>query len=124
MIFLYVSFFILLNLLIFNILINKELIKINSLTRKLILTFLILIVFFHFFFFKENYIINEKFLHLFFSSLMIIVFYFGSKIPIYIVKKKHKIENENPTLVLFNFMRLYIIPCLITLIQIIMLFDF
>jgi len=122
MILVYITFFIILNCLIFLLFI-KNFVKINKiLALSIIISFLT--IFLHFFIFNQNYISHEKFLTLLCASLAIILFYFGSKIPIMTMEKIHGIDLESHAVYFFfNFIRNYFIPVAITLIQIIMLLD-
>lgn len=124
MILIYIVFFVSLNYSIYVFLIKKT----YDINRILVISsqivFSLLFVYLHFYIFNENYVDNEKFLTLLCSSLVIVLFYFGSKIPLMTAKKIHGIDLEkNGVYLLFNFIRSYFIPVTITLVQIIMLFN-
>lgn len=113
MILIYITFFIILNFSIFMIL-KKEM------TRKLLMIFSIIILSFlslHFFVFHEKYLSNDSFLHLISFSFAILVFYFGSKIPISSLKKKIDFDKHLVGII-FNTIRIYLVPAFVTISQI------
>ena len=118
MVFIYLIFFMALNL-FFYLFLNKKLVK-----KLLIIAGLFLISFIciHLFVLNGKFMSNETFFHLLYFSFTIIIFYYAGEVILSSFNKKADIKNHFVGKG-FNIIRLYLIPFFVTLTQINFIFS-
>ena len=119
MIFIYVLFFAILNLLIFSYLTKKMLLGVKM--KIGLIALLIIIVVLHFLDFWRTSIPDQHFYHLVIFSAVLFIFHFGSKFPILAMKKINPKFENHLAFSGFNFMRFYVVYVLVYLYQLIYL---
>lgn len=121
MLLIYLLFFGVLNLLIFDFLTKK--IKISLKTKIGLFLFIFLVLILHFLILSKTVISNNHFFHLLISSVVLVVFHFGSMVPILIMQRINKNFENHIALVGFNVIRFYIMYLLVYLYQCISLLS-
>ncbi len=121
MIFIYVLFFLALNLMIFSFLTKK--IEFNFRVQIGLIVLLVAITVLHLFKLLPELISNQHFFHLVLFSMVLFIMHFGSKLAILSMKKINPNFETHIVFSVFNFMRYYIIYVLVFVYQCISLFS-
>ncbi len=119
MIFIYVLFFAILNLLIFSYLTKKIPLSVGM--RIGLILLLIVMVALHFLDFWKTSISDQNFYQLVIFSAILFIFHFGSELPILVMKKINPKFENHLAFSGFNFMRFYLVYVLVYLSQLIYL---
>lgn len=115
---LYLIYFAILNFMLFALLTKK--VELTFKMKGFLILLLAVLIIVHF---TTSELSNSHFLHLNIFSLSILLFHFGSAFAIWVMIKTAPRFKDHITLIMFNFLRYYVIYSLVYIYQLISLFS-